>query len=193
MTYEDRIVLALGRGKVQERDDVLNVLVQQHATFVYRIAYSVLRDSQDAEDVAQETFLRVVKNVGDLPLIRDERAWLARIAWRLALTKASKRRKRRNVEVDIGEDSEARSRLRGATDDSRELLHLVEQLTASLPATLRHPLMLSAIEEMSNREVARILNISETTVRTRIHRARKLLREKLQAILGKDDAGYEIR
>src|SRR5262245_4774375 len=136
MTYEDRIVLALGRGKAKERDDVLDVLVRQHATFVYRIVFSVLRDSQDAEDVAQETFLRVMKNVGDLPLIRDERAWLARIAWRLALTKAAKRRRKRNVEVDIHEDSAALSRLRTGTDDNRELLLVVEQLTASLPVTL---------------------------------------------------------
>ena len=57
---------------------------------------------------------------------------------------------------------------------------------ASLPDDLRNPLILSAIEDMSSREVAEILNISEVTVRTRIHRARKLLREKIQKLVGRE-------
>ena len=191
MTYEDRIALALASGgKAHENDDVLTALIRQHATFVYRIAYSVLKDSHDAEDVAQETFIRVMKNVRRLPLIRDERAWLARITWRLAVTKAAKHQRKRKVEVDMGEHFIAVSNLKsGLMADSNELLQLMERLTASLPANLRHPLVLSAIEETSNREVAEILNISEATVRTRIHRARKLLREKLRTIFGKDYAG----
>jgi RNA polymerase sigma-70 factor (ECF subfamily) len=65
----------------------------------------------------------------------------------------------------------------------------MERLTASLPEKLRHPLLLSAIEEMSSKEVAEILNISEATVRTRIFRARRLLREKLRTAFGKDYVG----
>jgi RNA polymerase sigma-70 factor (ECF subfamily) len=188
MTYEDRIVLAVGRARAQEQDDVLSVLIRQHATFVYRIAYSVLRDSQDAEDVAQDTFIRVMKNIAELPLVRDERSWLARIAWRLALTRSAKRRRKRTLEVDMREESRILPMQGPRTDESAELIRVIEQLTASLPAPLRHPLVLSAIEEVDNREIARILNISETTVRTRIHRARKLLREKLRSIMGKDHA-----
>jgi RNA polymerase sigma-70 factor (ECF subfamily) len=61
----------------------------------------------------------------------------------------------------------------------------IERMTAALPEHLRHPLVLSAIDEMSSREVAEMLNITEATVRTRVHRARKILREQLRKLFGK--------
>jgi RNA polymerase sigma-70 factor (ECF subfamily) len=66
------------------------------------------------------------------------------------------------------------------------MLEVIQRMTSSLPDHLRHALVLSAVEEMSTREVAEALKINESTVRTRIHRARKLLREKLADLLGKD-------
>jgi RNA polymerase sigma-70 factor (ECF subfamily) len=189
MIYEDRILLAVGRSQGAEQEDIVTLLVRQHATFVYRIAYSILRDVHDAEDVAQETFMRVMKNIERLPLIRDQRGWLARIAWRLAITKWNRTKKRRHVEIDISEDSArlAASTLSTELDtQNKELVETISRLTFSLPADLRNPLILSAIEEMGSREVAEILNISEVTVRTRVHRARRLLRKKLQKLIGKD-------
>jgi RNA polymerase sigma-70 factor (ECF subfamily) len=189
MTYEDRIMMAVGRTRGAEQEDVLTVLVREHATFVYRIAYSVLRDLHDAEDVAQETFMRVMKRTAQLPLVRDQRAWLARITWRLAITKWNRTRKRRRLETDIAESPArfAASDLSTGLDaENRELLEKMNRLTLSLPDDLRHPLILSAIEDMSCREVAEILNIPEATVRTRIYRARKLLRQKLRAFIGKE-------
>lgn len=188
MTYEERIAIAMGRSRTAEQDDSVNALVRQHASFVYQVAYSVLRDSHDAEDVAQETFVRVMKHADSLPEIRDQRAWLARIAWRLALTKWSRTRKRRAQEVELleGFDYPAAVEINSETaTENQELIHLMERLTSALPHDLRHTLVLSAIEEMSTREVAGIMKISETTVRTRVHRAKKLLRAKLRSIMGK--------
>jgi RNA polymerase sigma-70 factor, ECF subfamily len=176
MTYEDRIIVAvaMGRSRGAEQEDVIALLVRKHATFVYRVAYSVLHDAHDAEDIAQEAFIRVMNKTSQLPLIRDQRAWLARIAWRLAITKLNRTRKRRRVEIEIPED------LAGNFDaDDKEFIEAVNRLTLLLPEDLRSTLVLSAIEELSSKEVAEVLEISETTVRTRIHRARRLLREKL--------------
>src|SRR5687767_12385365 len=103
MAYEDHIVMAMSRTRDAEQDDVVALLVRDHAAFVYRVAFSVLRDSHDAEDVTQETFIRVMRKTRELPLVRDQRAWLARIAWRVALTRLSHTRKRRRVEINLSE------------------------------------------------------------------------------------------
>jgi RNA polymerase sigma-70 factor, ECF subfamily len=188
MTYEDRILLAVGRTRDSEREDIVTLLVRQHATFVYRVAYSILRDTHDAEDVTQETFLRVMKNTEQLPLIRDQRGWLARITWRLAITKWNRIKKQRHVEIDISEKSthlaDSRWNL-GLDTETRELADTITRLTFSLPDDLRNALILSAIEEMGSREVAEVLNISEITVRTRVYRAKKLLRKKIETFMGK--------
>jgi RNA polymerase sigma-70 factor, ECF subfamily len=183
MIYEDRILLALGRTDRGEAEDTLDLLVRQHATLVYRVAYSILQDAHDSEDVAQETFIRAMKNVHRLPLVRDQRGWLARIAWRLAITKWNRTKRRRRMEIDISDDSACVAASALNTElaaENKQLVETVNRLTLSLPLDLRHALVLSAIEEMDTREVAEILQISEATVRTRVHRARKLLREKLQ-------------
>jgi RNA polymerase sigma-70 factor (ECF subfamily) len=193
MTYEERLALAVGRNRATERDDeAITALVREHTAFVYRIAYSILHDAHDAEDVTQETFVRVLKNVHRLPLIRDQRAWLARIAWRLSVTKWNRTKKKRTLEPSLEMDG-AKDRLHGLavnlserTAESDEAVELIGRMTAALPEHLRHPLMLSAIDEMSSREVAETLNITEGTVRTRVHRARKILKEKLRRLLGKD-------
>src|SRR5579864_5344072 len=66
-------------------------IVHQHARFVFGVAYSVLRNREDAEDAAQETFLRLSRqrNLGE---IRDVRLWLARVAWRVAVDRVRQRR-----------------------------------------------------------------------------------------------------
>jgi RNA polymerase sigma-70 factor (ECF subfamily) len=181
MTYEERLALVIGANQARETDDAITLLVREHAAFVYRIAYSILRDSHDAEDVAQETFIRVVKNASRLPLIRDQRAWLARIAWRLSLSRWTRTKRKRTLEIEGTTANEA-----AAPVQSGEMLEVIQRMTSSLPDHLRHALVLSAVEEMSTREVAEALKINESTVRTRIHRARKLLREKLADLLGKD-------
>jgi RNA polymerase sigma-70 factor (ECF subfamily) len=187
MIYEDRILVALGRTDRVEREDAVTLLVRQHATLVYRVAYSILQDVHDSEDVAQETFIRATKNMERLPLIRDQRGWLARIAWRLAITKWNRTKRRRRVEIDISDDSARVAASALNTElavENKQLVETVNRLTSSLPDDLRHALVLSTIEEMGTREVAEILQISEVTVRTRVHRARKLLREKLQKWIG---------
>ena len=194
MTYEERLDLVIGRRQAREHeDDAVTSLVREHSAFVYRIAYSILHDSHDAEDVTQETFVRVVKNVHRLPLIRDQRAWLARIAWRLSVTRWNRTKKKRNLEPDM-ETAGPRERAHGQdanfggtrSMESDEAVKFIESMTAALPEHLRHPLVLSAIDEMSAREVAEMLHITEATVRTRVHRARKILRQKLRNLFGKD-------
>src|ERR1035438_3723000 len=69
----------------QEEKELLETAVRDHARLVYRIAYSVLRNPADAEDATQEIFLRVLRYGKRIAGIHDQKAWLARIAWRVAV------------------------------------------------------------------------------------------------------------
>jgi len=163
--------------------DLLENLVQQHARLVYRIAYAVLRRHHDAEDATQETFVRVLRYSRKLAGVEDHKTWLARIAWRVAVDRNRQQGRKREIPLDDPEkplpevassDAAADDALHGA-----QVSDVLERMIAALPEKLRQPLILSTIEEMSPREVAATLGINEAAVRSRVFRARQILREKL--------------
>ncbi len=168
-----------------QKVDEVELLVREQARFVYRVAYSVLRNGHDAEDAVQETFLRVVRHAAELPAVRDRRGWLARIAWRIAID----RRRQQAVQPPV-DDEQAVARLRDAAPGAEqqlidaEMLSLLERLVSALPADLRDVVTLSTIQEMSGREVAEILGVSEAAVRGKLFRAREALRQKLEGLMG---------
>ncbi|HLY60537.1 MAG TPA: sigma-70 family RNA polymerase sigma factor [Terriglobia bacterium] len=164
--------------------DEFEAVVRDHSRVVYRIAYSVLRNHHDAEDATQETFIRCLRWWKRLDPGRDRRAWLARTAWRLALDRRPKHR-----EVSLDDAAQAVSTLRagGAPVDEiaahQQMEALLERLIATLPRELREPLMLSTVEDMTSPEIANVLGIPDGSVRTRLMRARQVLKEKLAVIL----------
>ncbi len=153
-------------------------IVREHSRFVFKVAYGVLRNAHDAEDVVQEVFLRVHRS-GTNGVI-DIRAWLARIAFRLAIDRV---RKPQAEELGALEPlcSEASAE---HVAMHRQRVIQVQRLIAVLPEELRHPLLLSAIEELNSHQIAEVLGISESAVRGRIFRARQILKEKLAALTG---------
>jgi RNA polymerase sigma-70 factor, ECF subfamily len=164
-------------------DGTLEDLVRQHSRLVYRIAYAALRSHPDAEDATQETFLRVLRYSRKLATVDDPKTWLARIAWRVAVDRSKRRGSHREISLDdpdrTGEqvpssDASADEAIRGSQVGAQ-----LERLIAALPEKLRQPLILSAIEELSPREVAATLSINEAAVRSRVFRARQILKEKL--------------
>lgn len=171
------------RSPDRSEDAQLESLVRQHSRMVYRIAYAVLRSHHDAEDAAQETFLRVLRYSHKLASVENGKTWLARIAWRVAEDRSQQRGRRREIALDDPEKPEGET----ASSDfpAHEVVHgsqvgeLLERLINNLPEKLRQPLILSALEEMSPVEVAATLGMSEAAVRSRVFRARQILREKL--------------
>ncbi len=162
----------------------IEMVVRRHARFVYEVAYAVLGNHHDAEDAAQDTFVRVLRHASDWGQVRNERAWLARVAWRVALS-----RKTRRVDSSLEEATQQVLELRaiGAGADEiasrREMQSLLTRLIATLPRKLREPLTLAGVEEMNSGEIAAVLGIPEGSVRNRILRARQLLKEKLSVLL----------
>ena len=170
-------VLALA----QKEEDLLEAAVREHSRLVYRIAFSVLRDHADAEDATQETFLRVLRYEKKLARIDDPKAWLARIAWRVAV-----KRRRQDVRASAETEEAGGTLLSPDAGAERALLEqersvFLNRLIAALPETLRDPLVLSTLEEISAREAAVVLGISEAAVRSRTFRARQFLRERMVA------------
>jgi RNA polymerase sigma-70 factor (ECF subfamily) len=186
---EGRRVLAgeaiLSGAATAERSQVelLETLVREHSRLVYRIAYAVLRQHHEAEDATQETFLRVVRYSSRLAEVEDPKTWLARIAWRVAVEFGRRNARKHEIPLEdpekptqevISPDASADQTIQGT-----QVGAALEKLIAALPEKLRAPLILSAIEEMTPREIAATLDINEAAVRSRVFRARQILKEKL--------------
>jgi RNA polymerase sigma-70 factor (ECF subfamily) len=175
------------RAEAESADQAVADLVREHSRLVYRISYAALRHHQDAEDATQETFLRVLRYRSKLGKVEDPKTWLARIAWRVAVER-SKRRRTRESSLDdesVAFDVAASAPIANATVQQARIAATVEKLIEALPKKLRQPLVLSTIEEMSPREVAAVLGINESAVRSRLFRARKILKRKLSQGAGR--------
>jgi len=147
------------------------------SALAFRVAYSVLRQRQDAEDVAQEAFTRAFRRFADLRDREKFRGWLVRMTWRLALDhrRADKRRVNREEAVAVPPlgDAEAEAMAR---DRSARLWNAIDRL----PDKLRVVTVLAAIEGHGVKEVAELTGSPEGTVKSRLFDARKLLQEMLQ-------------
>jgi RNA polymerase sigma-70 factor (ECF subfamily) len=154
--------------------------IADSSTLAFKVALSVLRRREDAEDVAQEAFLRAHRSFGSLRDRDRFRAWLVRTTFRLALDRI-RGEKRRSLREDAVA-SVVPERAWSVEDDAArsELRERVAEAVAALPEKLRLVTVLVAIEEQDLASVARLLELPEGTVKSRLHRARKELAEKLR-------------
>jgi RNA polymerase sigma-70 factor (ECF subfamily) len=170
------------RDRQHAEDAVLAALVEQYAGTLYRVAFSVLRNAADAEDAVQEAFMRVLRHRATLGEVRDQRVWLIRIVWNIVLDR-KRRAKTRPETDDVAELARvlpakglSAEELAAAAQHHAHVLGCVERL----PAKEREVLMLSAFEELNSVEIATVLGITESSVRSRLFRARNLMAELLE-------------
>ncbi len=161
-------------------------LVTRYEGKVYRLALKMVRDPQDAEDVLQETFISVYRH---LDTFRGDSAfatWIFRIATNASLMKL--RSAKPTVSLDEPSDAEEEVFPReladwsGAPDEmllNGEIRAQMDAALTQLPETLRAVFVLRDVQGLSIEETARVLDISIPNVKTRLHRARFALREKL--------------
>ena len=127
--------------------------------------------------------MRVLRYSSKLAAVEDSKTWLARIAWRVAVDRSRQRGRTREIPLEDPEQSVAELASSETPADQTvlgaQVSAAVEKMIAALPEKLRAPLILSTIEEMSPRQVAATLGINEAGVRSRVFRARQILREKL--------------
>jgi RNA polymerase sigma-70 factor (ECF subfamily) len=157
--------------------------LRESTTLAFRVAYGVLRHRQDAEDVAQDAFAKAYRSFGQLRDRERFRAWLVRMTWRLAIDRWRSDRRRTAREQAI-EPIDAPT-----TEDlavSRERAERLWKAIDALPEKLRVVTVLIAIEGHDIRAIARLLDLPEGTVKSRLYLARKGLAESLRCLAPND-------
>lgn len=170
----------------EEKADLLEYLMRRFGDRVLRLAYYYVRDRYLAEDIAQEVFCRVYRS---LDRFREESSyytWIYRITVNLCRDYLSSAWFKRRVPWE-----NTRNFIQSC-DTANRLFRKVEegdlfQKVMDLPTKYRMVLVLYYFEEMSTREIARVLNVRESTVRTRLCRAR----ERLKGLLSREEYMYE--
>jgi RNA polymerase sigma-70 factor (ECF subfamily) len=155
-------------------------LLAESAPLVFRVARGVLRNDADAEDVAQEALFRAYRRFGRLRERARFRAWLVRIAFRLALDRlrSTKRRQQREAQW-LYETSHVASAGEGSGEFQRQL----ESALDELPEKQRLVLLLAAMEGHTLDEVSLLLGVPVGTVKSRLFFAKKALAEKLRCFV----------
>jgi len=176
------------------RDDTaFRIIMERNNRRLYRIARGILRNDTEAEDAVQEAYINAFADLdgfrGDSSLM----TWLSRIVMNEALGRL--RRERLAVDLDTFETQRTEAQIiqfpqmvaagdPERTMAQREILQLVEQATDNLPEIFRIVFITRVIEGMSVEETADLLSLRPETVKTRLHRARRLVREQLDKKIG---------
>ncbi|ODA97596.1 RNA polymerase subunit sigma [Mesorhizobium sp. SEMIA 3007] len=163
-------------------------IIKTYNQRLYRIARGILRNDAEAEDVVQEAYVRAFANLATFRGDSSLATWLSRIVINEALGRLRKRRRT----VAMPENPEAqiiRFPLNPSDDPERtmaqrQILALVERATDSLPDIYRMVFVARVIEGLSMEETADLLGVRPETVKTRLHRARSLLRKALDDEIG---------
>jgi RNA polymerase sigma-70 factor (ECF subfamily) len=161
----------------QTTSQTIAQLVADYSTALYRVAFSVTRNAAEAEDAVQETFLRVLKHEARLGEIRDYRVWLVRIVWNIVLDR-KRRAKTRPENEDIADQARtlpSGERAADATVISSQEHGRILSLIDQLPEREREALLLSAVNDLTTAEIAATLKTTESSIRSRIFRARREL------------------
>jgi RNA polymerase sigma-70 factor (ECF subfamily) len=163
------------------------VRLVESSTLAFRVAYGVLRHRQDAEDVAQEAFVKAYRSFRELRDRERFRAWLVRMTWRLAIDRQRNDRRREVRErspegVRYAASPVAQGFSPAPLEDleARERAERLWEAIDALPEKLRVAIVLANIEGHDVGEVARLLDLPEGTVKSRLFLARQRLKELLQ-------------
>jgi len=180
--YEAALIRRCKEGDKGE----FHLLVAPHLPSITRLAYSILRCKQGAEDVAQETVLKAMAHIEQLREGDSFRAWLLQIAANEARMRLRKWG-RRSVSVE-SEIQQRRSQLSQLVEsrnipssqlEQREMRAALVQALSNLNETYRTVFILRDVQRLSSAEAAKILGISERPIDTKLHRARRKMRERL--------------
>src|SRR4051812_30284361 len=178
-------------ARATARDETaIRTIIQRYNRRLYRLARSVLKDDADAEDAGQQAYVKAFAGIGDFRGDAALAAWLSRIVINVALDTARRRKANAAFTGGGNMDDEMVGLAVAPTLDperslaQREIRLLVEQAIDRLPEAFRTVLVARVLEGMSVEETADLLGIRAETVKTRLHRARRLVQEALEQQLG---------
>lgn len=161
------VTLVQGDDRALERE--FEARLTESSTLAFRVAFSVLRQREDAEDVAQEAFAKAYRSFHQLRDRERFRAWLVRMTWRLALDRRRGDQRRTTREQAVVGDTATRPL------DQERVVHVWAAIDA-LPEKLRLVVVLAGIEGHDMREVGTLLGIPAGTVKSRLFTARQQMK-----------------
>ena len=177
-------------------ETALAPLVEKYKRMVYRLAMQITKNHADADDVMQETFIKVYRSIRTFRKEAAFETWLYRIAVNEALNFVKRRERQRESTLETTSEAEyeamTRYRAQIANDphihaEKAELRHHVTEAVNNLSLKHRTVVILHEFEGLTHAEIASILNCSEGTVRSRLHYARKKLRTLLKSYVDASD------
>ena len=177
-------------------DEAFGVLVKKYKTKVYHLAYSLTQDAQAADDLAQEVFIKAYFALDKFREKSEFGTWIYRIAVNHCRDFLRKKNRMTQIPLEniIGkisaqEDDPHPEEKDKEEEQRRETVHTAIQ---TLPDKYRVILSLRDIQDFSYNEIIKILDISPGTVDSRLHRARKMLRKKLEPFFSYKGEGHEM-
>lgn len=182
----------LVRRALARDETAVRAIMQANNRRLYRLARGILRNEAEAEDVVQDTYVRAFTHLEQFRGESSLSTWLSRIAMNEALGRL--RRQKPGVELSELEKSATQAQIipfpLASSDDpeksmaQREIQHVVEHAIDELPEPFRLVFITRVIKGMNVEETAEILGLKPETVKTRLHRARNLLRDNVERKIG---------
>jgi RNA polymerase sigma-70 factor (ECF subfamily) len=182
------------RRASQKEEAAIRAIIQEHNRRLYRVARSIVRDDSEAEDVLQEAYFRAFSAISDFRGDSSLTTWLTRIVLNEALQRARRRVDPPAAQFELPPERIADIipfPLSGQTivdperaTSQREICRLLERAIDKLPDEFRTVLIARAIEGLSIEETSELYGIRPETVKTRLHRARNLLKSSLEEHMG---------
>lgn len=189
---DEELIVACRTATPERKRELIGVLARRHHRGLLNFVYSIVGDRSAAEDLVQESFIRVYRNAKDFKTIAKFSTWLYRIGRNLALNEIRNRKRRpalvlnKSVDSADGGGRELAAQIAGAFLQPGEVLEkadtvrLVREVIASIPQPFREVLVLCDLRQSSYQECAEILDIKIGTVRSRLSRARGHFEERMR-------------
>ena len=163
--------------------EAFRVLVEHYQTFVYRVAFRLLSNKEDAEDSVQECFVRVWKNLSRFDLNKKFTTWLYRIVTNLCFDRLrSAKRKDNNIDYNTDLSLIKDKKNPDTLLDNKDMLKIIQKLADTLPPKQRIVFVLRDLEDKDINSVAAILKMTQQSVKSNLYFARRFLRTKLSEL-----------
>ena len=188
-THDEAALIALA---LEGNQAAVRAIVRRHNSRLHRVARSVVRDQAEAEDVVQEAYLRAFSHLSSFRGASSLSTWLTRITLNEALGRVRRRSltmAASHADLDVVRDEDAVALLPfGRTPptpeamlEERQLRELLDKAVHDLPEPFRCVFVLRNVDDLSIDDIARRLSLKPQTVKTRLHRARRLLKDALSS------------
>jgi RNA polymerase sigma factor (sigma-70 family) len=182
MVDEKELVAVILKGNLQ----AFELLVKEYQRLVVFVTGKIINNDSEIEDVCQEVFIKVYKNLGSFKFESGLSTWIARIAWTTAINHAKRDQHRYNRELTDTTITTHASEKADEQLDKKDVASYLNQLISGMPEHFRTVIVLYHLNEFSYEEIMEISGMPLGTIKNYLFRARKLLKEKLALNLKKD-------